>query len=71
MPPANNIDKKRRHREYQRNYVIRQHSKGLYQICIWMKVKKQNIPNLRFTLLNLTGEKIIRLINNYKSKEKI
>ena len=70
MPVLNNIDRKRRHREYQRNYVIRQHSKGLSRIAIWMKVKKQNIPNLQSALLSLTGEEIIYLINDYKSKGK-
>ena len=70
MTVINDIEKKRRHREHQRNYVIRQHSKGLSHIAIWMKVKKQNVPNLRSALVSLTGEEIIRLINNYKQKKK-
>ena len=70
MPVLNNIDRKKRHREYQKNYVIRQHLKGLHRIAIWMKVKKQNIPNLQSALLSLTGEEIIYLINDHKLKRK-
>lgn len=71
MPIIGKIERKRRHRDYQRNYVLRRNTKGFYYINIWMKVKKQNILNLRSALQSSTGEEIIHFVNHGKKRQRM